>query len=264
MAERRMFARSIIDSARFLKMPVSTQALYFHLCLRADDDGVVEAWSVLQITNTSEDDLRVLASKGFVVVLNEDLVSYISDWTTHNKLRPDRKVDSAYQELLLRIVPEADVITPKQRADRLKLPSGTSQGQQVDVPGTDIGPLSIGEDRLDQDRRGEYTGVTGGPPPASAPARPSAQSVRKKHGKYGWVKLSEEEYHRLLNDLGQAEVERCIAYIDESAQTTGNKNKWRDWNLVLRKCSRNSWGRTCATREAAKSAADYESGESFV
>ena len=59
---------------------------------------------------------------------------------------------------------------------------------------------------------------------------------------YGWVKLRQEEYDRLVADLGEVEVKRCIAYVDELAQTTNNKNKWRDWNLVVRKCSRDGWG----------------------
>ena len=75
-----------------------------------------------------------------------------------------------------------------------------------------------------------------GKPPAST------SDVRKSYGTYGWVKLSEDEYNRLLNDLGEVEVKRCIAYVDESAQTTRNKNQWRDWNLVIRKCSRDGWG----------------------
>ena len=74
----------------------------------------------------------------------------------------------------------------------------------------------------------------------SCPA-PTKKS-RKSFGEFGWVKLTDEEYHRLSNDLGEAEVKRCIAYVDESAQSTGNKNKWRDWNLVIRKCSREGWG----------------------
>lgn len=77
------------------------------------------------------------------------------------------------------------------------------------------------------------------PPPDPQPPKPA----RKSFGRFGWVKLTEEEYHRLLNDLGEAEVKRCITYVDESAQTTGNKNKWRDWNLVVRKCHREGWGR---------------------
>ena len=65
---------------------------------------------------------------------------------------------------------------------------------------------------------------------------------RHKYGAYGWVKLSADEYDRLLNDLGPEELERCITYVDESAQSTHNKNKWRDWNLVVRKCHRDGWG----------------------
>lgn len=63
-----------------------------------------------------------------------------------------------------------------------------------------------------------------------------------KHGEYGWVKLTDAEYQRLLHDLGVAELERCIRYVDESAQSNSNKNKWTDWNLVVRKCHRDGWG----------------------
>lgn len=71
-----------------------------------------------------------------------------------------------------------------------------------------------------------------------APTKP----VRKSFGEFGWVKLTEDEYSRLLNDLGEAEAKRCITYVDESAESTGNKNGWRNWNLVVRKCHRDRWG----------------------
>ena len=67
--------------------------------------------------------------------------------------------------------------------------------------------------------------------------------MRNRHGKYGWVRLTEEEYSRLVAEYGEAEAERAIAYVDESAQSTGNKNHWKDWNLVVRKCIRQGWGR---------------------
>lgn len=70
----------------------------------------------------------------------------------------------------------------------------------------------------------------------------STKQTKKAFGEFGWVKLTDDEYNRLINDLGEAEVKRCIAYVDESAQSTGNKNKWRDWNLVVRKCHRQGWG----------------------
>ncbi len=68
------------------------------------------------------------------------------------------------------------------------------------------------------------------------------EEPRHKYGEYGWVKLTDTEYQRLLNDLGIEELERCIRYVDESAQSNSNRNKWTDWNLVVRKCHRDQWG----------------------
>lgn len=81
------------------------------------------------------------------------------------------------------------------------------------------------------------------PEPPSAPPRPKKEKpVFKRYGENGWVQLTDEQYNRLIADLGEVETMRCIEYIDESAQLTGNKNKWKDWNLVIRRCSRDGWG----------------------
>ena len=167
MAERRMFSKRIIGSARFLRMPGSTQALYFHLGMAADDDGIVEAYPIMQMVNASEDDLRLLAAKGFVKVLNEDLVTYILDWQENNKIRADRKVNSIYKDLLLQVMPETPLIEPRQRADRARPDivqddHGTTNGHKRDVPrtttgqpmdnhGTQMGPHRIGKDRIGKD-----------------------------------------------------------------------------------------------------------------
>ena len=89
---------------------------------------------------------------------------------------------------------------------------------------------------------------------ADKPPAPAKQP-RKSYGEFGWVKLTDDEYNRLINDLGEAEVKRCIAYVDESAQATGNKNKWRDWNLVVRKCHKQCWGMNQQQKKGC-----YESG----
>lgn len=91
MAERRMLSKKIVESAKLLKMPSTSQNLYFHLIMNADDDGVVEAYSVMNLVKANEDDLRVLIGKDYVKVLNEDLVTYIIDWQEQNRLRADRK-----------------------------------------------------------------------------------------------------------------------------------------------------------------------------
>ena len=149
MADRRMFSKAVINSAKFLRMPLTSQALYFHLGLNADDDGIVEAFPVLRMTGCNEDDLRILCSKGLISVLNDDLVAYITDWNANNKIRADRKVDSIYKDLLIKVIPDAQILESRPRADTGK-PTGqplknnwTSSGQPMD---------GIGKDRIVEDR----------------------------------------------------------------------------------------------------------------
>lgn len=128
-----MVSRKIVESARFLKMPATSQNLYFHLVVNADDDGIVEAYSVLALTKANEDDLRVLVSKQFVFMLNEDLVAYIEDWLEMNYFRADRKKDSRYKPLLLQLRPDVKLIEVKERSDTK---GGKKKGQPMDSPRT--------------------------------------------------------------------------------------------------------------------------------
>jgi len=75
------------------------------------------------------------------------------------------------------------------------------------------------------------------------------KDTKKKHGEYGWVCLTDEELNRLIKDHGKETVDYYIGYIDESAQQTGNKNKWKDWNLTIRKAIRGGWGRPPSNNE---------------
>jgi hypothetical protein len=138
MAERRMFAKSIIGSARFLRMPPTSRLLYYDLGMAADDDGIVEAFTVLRTTGAAEDDLRVLAARGFVTILNGDLVSYIRDWGTNNQIRKDRYHPSMYAELLVKI----------------------ESGEEVATDGLPVGNQMETEVRLGKDRLGKPTEET--------------------------------------------------------------------------------------------------------
>ncbi len=143
MAQRRMFSKIITSSARFLKMPQEAQNLYFHLAMNADDDGVVEAFTIMNMLGSSEDSIRILNAKSLVKVLNEDMVSYIMDWNEHNLIRADRKVNSIYKDLLLQIMPEIEIREPKARADTGVIPRQLTTGRPLD---------RIGKDRLGKDR----------------------------------------------------------------------------------------------------------------
>lgn len=98
MAERRMFAKTIIDSDAFLDMPLSAQALYFHLSMRADDDGFVNSPRKLQRTiGCGVDDLKLLFAKNFVIPFDSGVV-VIKHWKIHNYIQKDRYKPTMYQE----------------------------------------------------------------------------------------------------------------------------------------------------------------------
>lgn len=141
MAERRMFSKAIIGSARFLMMPASTRLLYYDLGMFADDDGVVEAFAVLRQTNASEDDLRLLVAKGFIRVLNEELVTFITDWKTNNFIRNDRYKPSIYKDLLIQF-DDSGIPTVDQGYTQYRLGKG-----------------SIGKDSIDKSIYGEFQNV---------------------------------------------------------------------------------------------------------
>jgi hypothetical protein len=65
---------------------------------------------------------------------------------------------------------------------------------------------------------------------------------KRSYGQYGWVKLTDAEYQRLVDEFGERVISHYITYIDESAQSNGNKNKWKDWNLVIRRAIKGKWG----------------------
>ena len=81
--------------------------------------------------------------------------------------------------------------------------------------------------------------------------RENEREKARPFGAYGWVKLTPTEYERLKRELGAEELKRCIDYVDESAQSTGNRNRWTDWSLTLRRCSRDRWGMARARPAAA-------------
>lgn len=98
MAERRMFAKTIIDSDAFLDMPLSSQALYFHLNMRADDDGFINnPKRIMRLIGCSDDDLKILIMKSFVINFETGVI-VIKHWKINNYLRSDRHKPTLYQD----------------------------------------------------------------------------------------------------------------------------------------------------------------------
>ena len=98
MAERRMFAKSIIDSDAFLDMQQTAQLLYFHLSMRADDDGFINnPKSIMRNVRCSEDDLRLLVERKFIIPFENGIV-VIKHWKIHNYIAKDRYKETKYKE----------------------------------------------------------------------------------------------------------------------------------------------------------------------
>ena len=98
MAERRMLSKSVIQSDVFLEMPLSSQALYMHLNVCADDDGFVSnPKTILRMTGAGEDDLKLLIAKGFVIVFKTGII-VITHWKRNNYIQKDRYKETIYKD----------------------------------------------------------------------------------------------------------------------------------------------------------------------
>jgi hypothetical protein len=103
MAQKRMFAKTIVDSDAFLDMSSSTQNLYFHLGMRADDDGFINnPKMIMRIVNASEDDMKVLILKKFILPLDNGII-VIKHWKINNYIQSDRYTPTKYQEELAKL-----------------------------------------------------------------------------------------------------------------------------------------------------------------
>lgn len=135
-----MFAKTIIDSDAFLEMPLSTQALYFHLSMRADDDGFVNnPVKIQRMIRATEEDLTELITKRFILPFESGIV-VIKHWRIHNYIRNDRYKPTIYQK-------EMDMLEIKEnRAYTEKINVGIPNGYQMDTQ------YSIDKSRLDKSR----------------------------------------------------------------------------------------------------------------
>lgn len=208
MAERRMFAKTIIDSDMFLDMPLSTQALYFHLSMRADDDGFINNPKKIQrMIGASDDDLKVLVMKRFILPFDSGVV-VIKHWKIHNYIRNDRYKETVYQE-------EKALLGLKENGAYTELADGMPDGIPTDNQDgykmetqVRLGKVSTGKDRVGEDKE------------EAAPPKPT----RHKYGMYKNVLLTDEEYQTLQREFPHDYTER-IERLSEYIASTGKKYK---------------------------------------
>lgn len=211
MAERRMFAKTIIDSDAFLDMPLSTQALYFHLSMRADDDGFINNPRKIQrMIGASGDDLKLLLAKSFLIPFDSGIV-VIKHWRIHNYIQKDRYKETVYLEEKKQLgIKENKAYTlDKNETDTQCIHDGYSLETQVR-----LGKDSIDKDSIDKSNIPE----TESPTQAQKP-------IKHKYGEYQHVLLKDEEYEKLTNEYGEQMRDDCIKYLDEYIEMKGYKAK---------------------------------------
>lgn len=171
MAERRMFSKKIIDSDEFLDMPLETQSLYFHLAMRADDDGFVNSpRKILRAIGGAVSDLELLIKRRFIIAFDSGIVA-IRHWKVHNLIRHDRYKATMFLEERSKLRYDEngtyiydDSASGNQMATSWQ-PSGNQMATQVSI-GKDsigkesidkgrVGEVSIGKERIDKDSLGK-------------------------------------------------------------------------------------------------------------
>ena len=155
MAERRMFAKTIIDSDAFLEMPMSARLLYYDLSMRADDDGFNNSpIKVMRSIGATRDDLNILIARKFIIPFDNGVV-VIKHWRIHNYIRKDTYNETPYKEQKAML--EFDENNAYRKIDGAEMPlldsPSTSRRRAVDEPWTQdrLGKDSIVKDSIKKD-----------------------------------------------------------------------------------------------------------------
>lgn len=147
MANKRMFCLDIVNSDAFLDMPLSAQALYFHLGMRADDDGFVgNPKSIQRLAGASQDDLMLLITKRFLIAFDNGVIA-IKHWRLNNYIQKDRKKATTYIDLLNNLeVKENGSYTEKKRMDTVCIQDVSKMDSQISID-----KISIDKDSIEID-----------------------------------------------------------------------------------------------------------------
>ena len=232
MAERRMLSKKIFQSRQFLMMPFEAQALYTHLILSSDDDGIVEAFPIVRMVGAKEDSLGLLVVKKFILPLNEDMVYFITDFEEQNKIRADRVQPSRYRDLLLE---KTDMVISGKRVTSSKnIIDGqmtdnclTSDGQMTDNCLTHANQVSaqysIGKDSIGEYRIGKNNKVDDADDvELSVPnkKKPLSQILKESD-----IKINDRQSQMLLEYIGLDNMTvDMIQYAFELTEDAGANN----------------------------------------
>ena len=240
-----MFAKTIIDSDAFLDMPLSAQALYFHLSMRADDDGFINNCKKIQrMINASDDDCKILAAKKFIIPFESGVI-VIKHWKIHNYIQSDRYKPTVYQR-------EKSMLVVKQNkayklADTESETVCIQNGYKLDTQ-VRLGKVSLGKDRLEIGKDSiDKENISNTHTPRSSFVKPTVLELQNYSADRGYTDFDAERFYDFYESKGW--------FV--------GKNKMKDWKAAVRNWQRNSKprGKQEAIKTVDRLMAKYEAEE---
>lgn len=213
MAEKRMFAKTIIDSDLFLDMPVTAQLLYFHLCMRADDDGFINnPKRIMRDVRCSDDDMKMLIAKDYVIPFESGVI-VIKHWRLHNYIQKDR-----YKPTLC---DEKNLLTTNKNKVYERMDTGCIQiDNKMDTECVQIGDtdkIRLDKNRLDKSRLDSSVSAD---TPTTPPKKPKKKFVPPS---YEEVKAYIDE--KRLN----VDAQKFFDYYEAGDWHDGNGKAVKSW-----------------------------------
>ena len=240
MAERRMFAKTIIDSDVFTDMPISARLLYYDLAMRADDDGFVNSpKKIMRFVGASVDDMNMLIARQFIIPFESGVV-VIKHWRIHNYIRKDTYKETPYKdEKALLYLDENNGYRLENECPSTNRQRTVNESSTQDRLGKDR--LELGKDRV-RDRDRERQELESAHAPENLPLEIAENKNNKnnendfnnsdnkkptchKYGIYKNVFLTDEDMEKLKTEFPddwQNRIERLSEYIASSGKTYKN------------------------------------------
>ena len=216
MAERRMFTKKVIDSDSFTELPPTTQALYFHLCMNADDDGFNNRIRQAMFNaHADRNDYDLLINKRFIIPFDDKGVIVIKHWRLHNYIQNDRYHATEYVEEKAQLILKKNGAYTENKGNVSNMDTECIQDvsevyTEVSIGKDSIDKVSIGKDRLGEDKK----------------------PVKHKYGEYKNVFLTDEEIEKLKADYPDYEtkIENLSNYIaSKGAKYKSHYATIRNW-----------------------------------
>lgn len=244
MAEKRMFSKIIIDSDCFLDMPLSTQALYFHLSMRADDEGFINSPKKIQrAVGCTDDDLRLLIAKSFIIPFESGVI-VIKHWKIHNTLRKDRTKATIYNDeksmlqtdengayslvvnqMTTTCQPNDNQLTTNcpHRLDKIRLDKISIDKCNTDIS-NGVTLLQNCSTDIDIDIDKEIEKSESNNKPNGSKSKSSKPAIRHKYGEYNNVLLSDEDMEKLKAEIPNYEdyINRLSSYMASTGKSYKN------------------------------------------